>query len=288
MIKVGVPGRRVAGMGGDGVPGRRRAPTDLDARRRRSIVGDSAGPADRRATSRSTSPIPTSSWTTCAGASSTACSGRRHVRLRTSAGPGPDRTRAGWPSTPGVSVLIAPNFAVGAVLMMHFAQKAAPFFESTEIVELHHPNKADAPCGTALRTAALVAAARERRRPGPPARRHHLRAARRPRRRGRRRPRARRTAGRAGRPPGGTARRPRRDADHPARLPEPRVVHARRAAGRPPRRRAPPASPSASTPSSTSKSRPSLPIARPPLKSHQSQVAREVRCAPEGLEWSDF
>lgn len=61
-----------------------------------------------------------------------------------------------------VNVLIAPNFAVGAVLMMHFAQKAAPFFESVEIVELHHPNKADAPSGTSRRTAELVAAVREK------------------------------------------------------------------------------------------------------------------------------
>ncbi|MFI6522837.1 4-hydroxy-tetrahydrodipicolinate reductase [Spirillospora sp. NPDC050679] len=58
------------------------------------------------------------------------------------------------------NVLIAPNFGIGAVLMMSFAQKAAPFFESVEIVELHHPNKADAPSGTAFRTAELVAAAR--------------------------------------------------------------------------------------------------------------------------------
>ncbi|TDC85367.1 4-hydroxy-tetrahydrodipicolinate reductase [Actinomadura sp. 7K507] len=58
------------------------------------------------------------------------------------------------------NVIIAPNFGIGAVLMMHFAQKAAPFFESVEIVETHHPNKADAPSGTAYRTAELVAAAR--------------------------------------------------------------------------------------------------------------------------------
>lgn len=58
------------------------------------------------------------------------------------------------------NVVIAPNFGIGAVLMMHFAQKAAPFFESVEIVETHHPNKADAPSGTAHRTAELVAAAR--------------------------------------------------------------------------------------------------------------------------------
>ncbi|TDE39416.1 4-hydroxy-tetrahydrodipicolinate reductase [Actinomadura sp. 6K520] len=58
------------------------------------------------------------------------------------------------------NVLIAPNFGIGAVLMMHFAQKAAPFFDSVEIVETHHPDKVDAPSGTAYRTAELVAAAR--------------------------------------------------------------------------------------------------------------------------------
>jgi 4-hydroxy-tetrahydrodipicolinate reductase len=61
---------------------------------------------------------------------------------------------------PDVGVLIAPNFSIGAVLMMRFAVAAAPFYESVEIVELHHPDKADAPSGTARRTAELVAAAR--------------------------------------------------------------------------------------------------------------------------------
>ena len=61
---------------------------------------------------------------------------------------------------PGANVLIAPNFGVGAVLMMHFAQKAAPFFESVEVIELHHPNKIDAPSGTSYRTAELIAQAR--------------------------------------------------------------------------------------------------------------------------------
>ena len=61
---------------------------------------------------------------------------------------------------PGTKVLIAPNFGIAAVLMMHFAKKAAPYFDSTEIIELHHPNKADAPSGTAYRTAELVAEAR--------------------------------------------------------------------------------------------------------------------------------
>jgi 4-hydroxy-tetrahydrodipicolinate reductase len=61
---------------------------------------------------------------------------------------------------PGVGVLIAPNFSIGAILMMRFAAQAAPFFESVEVVELHHPTKADAPSGTARRTAELIAAAR--------------------------------------------------------------------------------------------------------------------------------
>ena len=70
-------------------------------------------------------------------------------------------TLRGWlADTSGVGVLVAPNFAVGAVLMMRFAEQAARFFESVEIVELHHPDKADAPSGTARRTAEVVAAAR--------------------------------------------------------------------------------------------------------------------------------
>lgn len=62
---------------------------------------------------------------------------------------------------PQVGILIAPNFAIGAVLMMEFATKAAKYFESAEIIELHHPNKADAPSGTASRTAALISDARK-------------------------------------------------------------------------------------------------------------------------------
>ncbi|MDO5092790.1 MAG: 4-hydroxy-tetrahydrodipicolinate reductase [Propionibacteriaceae bacterium] len=64
-------------------------------------------------------------------------------------------------SHPGVGVLIAANFSIGAVLMMQFAAKAAPFYPSVEIVELHHPNKADAPSGTSATTAKKVAAARK-------------------------------------------------------------------------------------------------------------------------------
>lgn len=61
---------------------------------------------------------------------------------------------------PGTGVLIAPNFALGSVLASAFAAKAARYFESVEIVELHHPDKVDAPSGTAVRTAQLIAAAR--------------------------------------------------------------------------------------------------------------------------------
>ena len=62
---------------------------------------------------------------------------------------------------PDAAVLIAPNFAIGAVLSMQFAKQAARFFESVEVVELHHPHKADAPSGTAARTARLIAEARK-------------------------------------------------------------------------------------------------------------------------------
>lgn len=62
---------------------------------------------------------------------------------------------------PKVGVLIAPNFAIGAVLMMEFAAKAARYFESAEIVEMHHPAKVDAPSGTAARTAELMTKARK-------------------------------------------------------------------------------------------------------------------------------
>jgi len=67
------------------------------------------------------------------------------------------------------AVLIAPNFAIGAVLSMHFAKQAARFFESAEIIELHHPQKVDAPSGTAVRTARLIAGARKGLPPNPDA-----------------------------------------------------------------------------------------------------------------------
>lgn len=67
----------------------------------------------------------------------------------------------GWLADhPQVGILIAPNFAIGAVLMMHFSRLAARYYESAEIVELHHPTKADAPSGTAARTASLIAEGR--------------------------------------------------------------------------------------------------------------------------------
>lgn len=67
----------------------------------------------------------------------------------------------GWlADSPGVGVLIAPNFAIGAVLSMRFAAQAARFYDSVEVIELHHPHKADAPSGTAYRTASLIAQAR--------------------------------------------------------------------------------------------------------------------------------
>ncbi|MER5640925.1 4-hydroxy-tetrahydrodipicolinate reductase [Kitasatospora sp. NPDC002227] len=70
-------------------------------------------------------------------------------------------TLQGWlAAAPSVGVLIAPNFSIGAVLAMKFAQTAAKYFETVEVVELHHNNKADAPSGTAARTAQLIAAAR--------------------------------------------------------------------------------------------------------------------------------
>jgi 4-hydroxy-tetrahydrodipicolinate reductase len=71
-------------------------------------------------------------------------------------------TLRGWlAERPGPNVLVAPNFSIGAVLMMRFARQAARLFESVEIVELHHPNKADAPSGTARHTAESMARARD-------------------------------------------------------------------------------------------------------------------------------
>ncbi|HEV2372243.1 MAG TPA: 4-hydroxy-tetrahydrodipicolinate reductase [Streptosporangiaceae bacterium] len=80
-------------------------------------------------------------------------------------------TREWLGDTPKARVLVVPNFAIGAVLMMRFATQAARFFPSAEVIELHHAGKVDAPSGTASRTASLVAAARAAagRGPGPDA-----------------------------------------------------------------------------------------------------------------------
>jgi 4-hydroxy-tetrahydrodipicolinate reductase len=80
-----------------------------------------------------------------------------------------DQVKAWLDDKPDVAVLIAPNFAIGAVLSMHFAKQAARFFESAEVIELHHPQKADAPSGTAARTAKLIAEARKGLLPNPDA-----------------------------------------------------------------------------------------------------------------------
>ncbi|MGQ0716463.1 MAG: 4-hydroxy-tetrahydrodipicolinate reductase [Pseudonocardiales bacterium] len=79
-----------------------------------------------------------------------------------------DQVREWLAPKPDLGVLIAPNFAIGAILSMRFAAMAARFYESVEVVELHHPRKADAPSGTAARTAALIAAARAEAGMGPP------------------------------------------------------------------------------------------------------------------------
>ena len=85
-----------------------------------------------------------------------------HAVVGTTGWPDERLARLGaWLSgSPETGVLIAPNFSIGAVLTMKFAQQAAPYFESVEVIELHHPKKADAPSGTAARTAQLIAAAR--------------------------------------------------------------------------------------------------------------------------------
>jgi 4-hydroxy-tetrahydrodipicolinate reductase len=71
-----------------------------------------------------------------------------------------DAVRAALDGAPGVGVLVAPNFALGAVLLMRFAATAAKHYESVEVIELHHPDKVDAPSGTARHTAQLIGAAR--------------------------------------------------------------------------------------------------------------------------------
>ena len=117
----------------------------------------SPGWPTRARRSSSTSPTPARCSTTCATSSTRASpavvgtSGFDDARFA---------TLRGWlDATPG-HVLVAPNFGVGAVLMMQFARQAARFFDSVEVVELHHAGKVDAPSGTAARTASLLAAER--------------------------------------------------------------------------------------------------------------------------------
>jgi 4-hydroxy-tetrahydrodipicolinate reductase len=71
-----------------------------------------------------------------------------------------DTLREWLVDSPALGILVAPNFGIGAVLSMMFAQRAAQFYESAEVIELHHPGKIDAPSGTAIRTAQLIAQAR--------------------------------------------------------------------------------------------------------------------------------
>ena len=78
-----------------------------------------------------------------------------------------EQLRTWLAASPETGVLVAPNFSIGAILMMRFAAEAAPFYESVEVVELHHPEKADAPSGTARRTASLIAEARRKAGSGP-------------------------------------------------------------------------------------------------------------------------
>lgn len=80
-----------------------------------------------------------------------------------------EQLRAWLEQSPSTGVLVAPNFSIGAVLMMRYAAEAARYLESVEVIELHHPTKADAPSGTARRTAELIAASRrEAGQPAPP------------------------------------------------------------------------------------------------------------------------
>ena len=83
-------------------------------------------------------------------------SDERHGRPERRSSPRPDRDRAGAAPTPS----IVPNFAIGAVLLLHLSRIAAPLMDGVEIIELHHNAKRDAPSGTAMHTAAVIAAAR--------------------------------------------------------------------------------------------------------------------------------
>ena len=149
-------------------------------------------------------------------------------------------TLRGWlADSPDTGVLVAPNFSIGAVLMMRFAAEAARFYESVE-VRRAAPSRQGR---RALRHRTSYGGADRGRPPGSRTRAHpgrHLDRARRcPRGRRRRRPRPRPAHPRAGRPPGGHPGRPRRDPHDPSRLPRPGLLHAGSAARAPPDRRPP-------------------------------------------------
>ena len=186
--------------------GRSRRPTDLDLVAEID-VGDALDGAGRRRGrgGRRLHPPRRGDGQPASSASTTASTPSSARPASTTSGS--TRCAAGWPTRPRTGVLIAPNFSIGAMLMMRFAAAAAPFFESVEVVELHHPDKADAPSGTARRTAELIAAARREAGLGPVPDATTHRARGRPRRRRRRHPRPRPADPRPGRPPGGRARR---------------------------------------------------------------------------------
>ena len=133
----------------------------------RQLGVDGAGHADRRAApTRSPTPAPrsrsTSPWSTPPARTSTWCADHGvHAVVGTT---GFERRRRRAASArasrrPSANAVIAPNFAIGAVLMMRFAELAAPYFETAEVIELHHDQKVDAPSGTAMLTVERMAAA---------------------------------------------------------------------------------------------------------------------------------
>jgi 4-hydroxy-tetrahydrodipicolinate reductase len=154
MIRVGVLGAR--GKMGSQACHALAAADDLDLVAQVDVGDDRTALADAQVAVDFTSPdavLDNIAWCLDHGVSVVAgTSGFTAERLRVIE----DRLRA----APELAVLVVPNFSVGAVLMMRFAAQAARFYESVEIIELHHPTKVDAPSGTAQRTAELVAEAR--------------------------------------------------------------------------------------------------------------------------------
>ncbi len=148
-----------------------------------------------------------------------------------------DTIRTWLLDAPEVGVIVAPNFGIGAILSMQFARMAARFYESAEVIELHHAGKADAPSGTAVRTAAVIAEARRAAGMGPvpDATTQSLDGARGADVEGIRVQRP--AAGRPGRPPRDPLRHRGRDVDDPPRLAVAHVLHAWCPAGDPVGRR---------------------------------------------------